>query len=97
MRHPAIVAGIESKSVGFALVGIPCLAIGADRVPSAASTVLATVIPTDGRGWRNIVRWVLVEETIRLQQKTYVGGRHNRAIFWSRDMGVAKGVPEDDI
>jgi hypothetical protein len=33
----------------------------------AASAVLATVIPANGRGWGNIIRWVLVKKTIRLQ------------------------------
>jgi len=61
------------------------------------SAVLATVAPTSARGWRNVIRWILVKETIRLQQKTYVGRRHNRAVFWARDVSVAEGVPEDDV
>lgn len=64
---------------------------------AARSAVLATVISTSGRGWRNIIRRVLVKETVRLQQKAYVGRRHHRAVFGSRDVSVAEGVPEDNI
>ena|ERR1700677_3516222 len=63
----------------------------------SASAVLASVVSASGWGWRNIIRWVLVKEAVRLQQKTYVGGRHHGKVFLPRDVRVAEGIPENDI
>ena len=46
---------------------------------------------------RHVVGRVAGEEAVGLEHEADVGGRHHRVVFRARDVGVAEGVPEDDV
>jgi hypothetical protein len=63
-------------------------------VPVATAALLADGTPQPGK---LVVGWVFVEEAVGLEQKADVGRGHHRIILRPRKVGVAEGVPEDDV
>ncbi len=49
------------------------------------------------RGGSDIVGRVFMEEPVGFEQEADVGRGHDRIVFRARHMGVAEGVPEDDV
>ena len=48
-------------------------------------------------GGRDVIAGIFREETIGLQHEADVGSRHDRVIFWPRQVGVTEGIPENEI
>src|SRR5262245_61979848 len=95
-------AGRERVRLGHTKVG--CVVVRQNLYNAALRTHVSEcsmasaflLCTASGRG-RHIQRRVRIEETVGLEEKADIGGRHYGIVLWSGNMHMAEGVPEDNI